>query len=311
MVAQYRLLIIKVIIFLVLLVGIDFLVGKVYHSLELKALDHSPYGMITEYTMWKVNTDVVIMGASEALHSYVPSVLEERLGMSVMNCGKDGCGLYYQIAMVNGILDRYAPKVIIWSVFPNGLCKPSKNDMGVLSQLNPFYKENDFCRQALKAKSKFEPIKLLSSSYSYNSRLFPFIYKIFMPDYSYEKGGYAPLYETPKDLIIESRKWTDKYDESFNAIFDQTIKRCIQNGVKIVFVFTPRLEVGNYDHLITYKHLKSTVEKNNLLLIEDLYHKEELMDPKLFKDNAHLNNNGAIMFTHLLADKIITINDLE
>lgn len=297
--------IIKAVVFLAIVVSLDFLVGKTYRNLELKALEHSPYGMVTEYTMWKVDADVIIMGASEALHSYIPSLLEERLGMTVYNCGKDGCRFYYQNAMINGILDRYNPKMIIWSVSPNFLCKPSEEDKGNLSQLNPFYSENEYCRWILKTKSVYEPIKLLSKCYSYNSRLFPFFYKMFMPDYNYEYGGYAPVFDTQKNLKIESQKWRDEYDESMESMFNQTIMRCIRNDVKIVFVFTPRFEKADYNALITYVHLKTTIEDNRLPLIDDLYHNEDLMKPELFKDNAHLNNDGAILFTHMLADRII------
>ena len=299
--------VVKAIVFLVIAAGFDFLVGKIYRRLESKALEHSPYGMLTEYTMWKVDADVIIIGSSEAQHSYIPSLLEERLGMSVYNCGKEGCYFYYENAMINGILDRYNPKMIIWAIGPNYLNEPTEEDKGNLSQLNPFYKENEFCRQALKTKSKYEPVKLVSSSYTYNSRLFPYLYKIFMPDYQYEYGGYAPLYECQKNIEIKERIWNDSYDESICFVFDQTIERCLDNGVQIVFVFTPRLEIENHEDLTSYRSLIETKKKYNLCLIEDLYHSEKLMTPELFKDNPHLNHEGAKLFTSMLADEIIAL----
>ena len=302
--------VIKAVVFLLIVVGFDFLVGKIYRKLELKALEHSPYGMVTEYTMWKVDTDVVIIGASEASHSYIPSLLEERLGMSVYNCGKDGCRFYYQNAMVNGILNRYNPKMIIWSISPNELCTPSEEDRGNLSQLNSFYNENDFCKQALKTKSKYEPVKLISSSYSFNSRLFPYLYKIIMPDYSFEQGGYAPLYGTNKQLSIKERDWNGVYDETINNVFNQTIERCLQNEVQIVFVFTPRLESESHNELVSYKHLIKSTDKYNVPVIEDLYHDKELMKTELFKDNAHLNDDGARTFNEKLLEEISCLTTL-
>lgn len=301
---KYRSFIIKSIVFIALFAGFDFLIGKVYRLLENKALEHSPYGMVTEYTMWKVNADVVIVGASEANHSYIPSLLQDGLGMSVYNCGKDGCRFYYQNAMINGILDRYNPKMIIWSISPNEFCVPSQEDKDNLSQLNPFYKDNDICKQALITKSKFEPLKLLLNSYCYNSRLFPYIYKSIMPDYSYEYGGYAPLYGSNKNLQIKEIKWKDSYDSVINQAFDNTINRCVQNGVQIVFVFTPRLEKGDYQDLFSYKQLRVSINQHDLPIIEDLYHDSSLMKPSLYKDNAHLNNEGALIFNELLLNKI-------
>ena len=299
--------IVKALVFLVIAVGFDFFVGKIYRKLEFKALEHSPYGMVTEYTMWKVDADVIIMGASEAQHSYIPSLLEEQLGMSVYNCGKNGCRSYYQNAMINGILDRYNPKMIIWSISPNELSAPSEEDKGNLSQLNSFYKENDFCKQALRTKSKYEPVKLLSCCYAYNSRLFPYLYKIFMLDYQYEYGGYAPLYGSQKDLEIKSRDWYGTYDETLNSVFDSTIKRCVENGVQIVFVFTPRLENESHDTLISYRHLIESINRFDAPLIEELYHDGELMDPKYFKDHAHLNHEGAVLFNKKLSNILADI----
>lgn len=296
---NYRSLIIKGLVFIALFAGVDFLIGKAYRYLEYKALDHSPYGMVTEYTMWRVNSDVVIIGASEAQHSYIPRMIEDSLGMSVYNCAKDGCRFYYQNAMINGILDRYKPKLIIWSISPNGLCTPSKVDQDNLSQLNPFYRENEFCRQALKTKSKYEPVKLLSNGYSYNSKLLFYLFMIFLPDYDYEYGGYAPLHSGQQDIVIKERAWDGYYDETINSVFNNTIKRCIDNDVRIVFVFTPRLEKESHENLESYKHLKILVNKYRIPIVEDLYHADALMKPYFFKDNAHLNHEGAETYMKL------------
>lgn len=299
---NYRLLIIKGLVFLALFVGIDFLIGKVYRYLEIKALEHSPYGMVTEYTMLKVDADVVILGASEAQHSYIPRILEDSLGMSVYNCAKDGCGFYYQDAMINGILDRYKPKIIIWSIFPNELCT-RKNDEGI-SELKPFYKENKYFRQILRTHSNFESIKLLSNSYIYNSKLLWYMFMLFLPDYDYEYGGYAPLLGCQNNLKITEGSFVDSYDETISLVFQNTIRRCLENEVQIVFVFTPRFEKGSYDKLVTYKQLKSVTNKYELPIIEDLYHSDELMKPQFFKDNAHLNHEGAEAYMKLFIPKL-------
>lgn len=305
MTTKYRSLIIKVVVFLAVLAGIDFVVGKAYRSLEHKALAHSPYGMVTEYTMWEVHSDVVIIGASEAQHSYIPSVLEEKLGLSVYNCGKDGCRFYYQNAMINGILDRYTPKMLIWSISPDELSTPSEQDKGKLSELNPFYKSNKYCKEVLKTKSDFELLKLKSNCYLYNSKLFQYLYCCYYPDYQYEKG-YAPLYGNQKGLEIKTKTWNDNYDETIDNVFSNTLQRCVQNNVQIVLVYTPRLETGDYSVLESQQHLRSTINNVGVLLIDDLYHNDSLMLPEYFKDNAHLNHEGAALFTGMLAEKIVS-----
>lgn len=295
---------IKAIVFLIIIVCVDILVGKTYKKLEDITVERAPFGMVTEYTMWKVNTDMVIIGASEACHSYIPSLLEDSLGLSVYNCGKDGCRFYYQNAMINGILDRYSPKIILWSISPGELSTPSQKDRDNLSQLNPFYDENEFCRQALRTKSKYEPVKLLSKSYSYNSQLFRYLFLI-KSDYPYEKGGYAPLYGTLDAKDITNRSWEDNYyDATIQEVFSNTLDRCTQQGVQVICVFTPRYENEIHEDLFSYQQLKPVLSEKGVPLVEDLYHDAALMNSKCFKDNAHLNHKGAILFNKKLS-KII------
>lgn len=297
--------VVKAIVFLVIAAGFDFLTGKIYKKLELKALEHSPYGMVTEYTMWKVDADVIIMGASEAQHSYIPSFLEKRLEKSVYNCGKDGCGFYYQNAMINGILDRYNPKMIIWSITPNFLHALWKKDRGNLSQLNPFYKQSEFCKQAILQKSKFEPFKLLSSSYTFNSRLFPYLFKIFIPDHDFEYGGYAPLFDSKHSIVIKDQNWDDNYDESLKEVFVETLLRCKQSGVQVVCVLTPKYVKDCLSDLVSYQMLKTVFEEQEIAFIEELYHDPDLMNSCYFKDNVHLNHEGALLFNKKLSDKLV------
>lgn len=301
----YQRLAIKFCIFALLLIGIDFVCGRIFKVLELKALEHSPYGMVTEYTMWKVDSDVIIIGASEALHSYVPQILEDNLGMSAYNCGRDGSRFYYQAAMINGILDRYSPKKIIWSISPYEFNTPSEADKGVISMIYPFYHEKDYLQDYVKIVSRYEPIKLNSQCYTYNSRLFPYLFKIFMPDYPYEKGGYAPLFGSKKTLQSREVDFPiEKCDEQVKHTFEQTIKRCKEQGVELYCVFTPRLETGDYTSLPNYIQLKSVLKENNIPLVEDLYQNTTLLIPDNFYDNPHLNDTGAKLFSQMLSAKI-------
>lgn len=287
-----------------LLVGIDYSSGYAFRFLINKAINHSPFGMITEYTMWKVNTDLVVIGASEANHGYVVDILEDSLNVTGYNCGKDGCRFYYQNAMINGLLDRYNPKTIIWSFSPADLSRPSEEDDDRLSMLNPFYHTNDYCKEIINRRSKFEWIKMQSQLYVYNSRLPVLLYKSFLPDYQFKKGGYAPLYGTNNKLELRKREWKENFDKTSEKYFIAILERCKQQGTNVFLVFTPRYEIGDYLNLIAYKKLKNVCSALDITLIEDFYHHKDLMKPELFKDNAHLNDEGAHRFTEKLANKI-------
>lgn len=297
---------IKGLLFVALFFIVDRVSGYVFYFLEHKALQHSPNGMITEYTMEEVDSDVIIMGASDALHSYVSSIIEDSLGMSTYNCGKDGMRFYYQNAMVNGILDRYSPKLIIWSVSPAFLSAPSKEDKDAISDLNPWYRTNEFCRNAILMKSEFEYIKMMSYLYAFNSRLYAYLYKCIMPDYSYQPGGYAPVYGNLPDSKMGVRDYSaeDGLDEKSSEVLSSTLKRCKDAGTDVVFVLTPRYELGEYESISQYTELIGICEEYDAEIITDLFRDKYLLEPYYFKDAAHVNNDGAVLFTEKLVEEI-------
>ncbi len=294
----------KALAFIVVFVLVDISLGKVFCFLESKAVDNSPYGMSPEYTMWKVNTDAVIIGASEASHSYVPEILEQELGISFYNCGLDGMRFYYQNAMIHGILDRYSPRLIIWSITPDFLSVPTKNDMDRLSRLNPFYKTNDFCNKILLNKSKYEFIKLLCQQYVFNSRLLPYLFKIYSEDYDFKKGAFVPLYGELEEGVNTHYEWNKEFDQSLEIILYETLERCKKQGVKVLFVFTPMYRDEKHDDLDSYIHLKWICDDLNIGIIEHLYHNEDLMKKELFRDPAHFNEKGAILFSKTISKDI-------
>lgn len=303
---RYKGILVKLLIFVAIVIATDIVCGKFFRFLELKALSNSPYGMTLENTMWKIQSDVVIIGASEASHSIIPQILEDSLGMSVYNCGKDGCRFYIQNAMVNGVIDRYTPKLIIWSVGPDFLSTPSVEDKGNLSQINPFYSEKQYVKDALKTKSKYESVKLCSKAYLYNSRLFVYLYKMIMPDYEYEYGAYAPLRGTMSDSKLGNREkaWKNHLDVNVEREFLKTLSRCQSRGVNVVFVFVPRFEIEDHQNIQSYQRMIEIAEKYNITIIEDLYHCNDLMNSAYFKDHAHLNSIGAPIFTSLLSAEL-------
>lgn len=133
---------------ILLLVLFDFAAGRFFSFLHRLAFGKSPYGLVTEYAMFKVDTEVIIIGSSRAVHHYVPEILSDSLVMSVHNCGKDGAFLLYQCCLIDGILNRIKPKLVIWDIEPTCFAEGTSADY-LLSDLNPFYDQNKFCQQVI------------------------------------------------------------------------------------------------------------------------------------------------------------------
>ena len=308
---EYKRLVIKGVVFIAMVVVLDYVFGVLLNMLENKALEKSPSSMQVDYTIRKVQSDMVIIGASEAAHSYVPQVLKDSLNCSVYNCGNDGKPALYQIAMVNCILDRYVPKYIIWSVSPMWLSDKNANeDINRLSVLNPFYKDYPYCREVIQKRSKYESIKCLSNCYAQNSNLYNYLTCIIVPKKDIFYGRYLPLFGTDEDVQIQERDLNTSFSYS-NEIaeeFSKTLMRCNNQGSKVILVFTPRYEKSDYTNLKSYKKIMEIATTYNAIMLENFYRDPEIYQSKYFKDFAHLNDDGAHFFTSLLAHKLKTLN---
>lgn len=297
---------IKSLVLILLLLLTDLLAGVLFPKLQNIALEKSPYAMVSEYTMWKVDKELILIGASETTHGFVPLILEDSLKLTVHNCGKDGYRFYYQSAMINGILKRYSPKIIIWSVSANFLSSPTKDDIDRLKILNTLCVNNDYIKSILKSKGPYEKFQILSNLYLYNSKLIPYLYKSFASDYNFEPGGFIPLsnndnkYPKKQYSIIENN-----LDERIVNSFIHTIKLCNKSQTKLIIVFPPRLQISNYKETVQYKELIKITEKYNIHIIEKYYNDKIFMDnPLYFKDIGHLNKLGAYKFTSLVSRDI-------
>lgn len=300
----------KGICFILLLIGLDIIGGRVFALLHKMAFERSPYGMLTEYAMDKVNAEVLIIGASTANHHYVTSMLRDSLGMSVHNCGKDGSGFLYQCCVIDGILRRTAPKMIIWDMEPGDLSEPSVEQLDRLSAFNPYYDTNDYCRELIDSKGKWEKYKMLSEVYRYNSRLLAMIYKSFF-SYSYPSDGYLPL---PSEGYVYPSLMDEKIEKQFDPCqeeyLEDIIQKCKKQEVELVISFSPRLRRSNYRETEVFNRLCRLLDKEHVLFFD--YYNDELFldDSTLFKDNAHLNDRGARLFTVLMSGKIRKIHSL-
>lgn len=294
-----RTFILKGICFILLFVALDVMGGKAFSLLHRYAIAHSPYGFLTEYAMEKVNTDVVIIGASTANHHYVPALLADSLQMSVRNCGKDGCGFLHQCCMIDGILKRYSPRIIIWDIIPSYLSHPSLAELDRLSDFNSYYDKNEYCRKVVDLRTPEEKFKMLSHLYRYNSRILPLIYKgVFA--YNYPADGYLPLpdegYKYPS-LIVEKER--DEFNEMQFERLVTIIDECKQKDVRLVLSLSPRFVKSDYLQKKVYEKWCEVSEKKGIPLIDFYNDPFFLNDSTLSKDNAHLNDKGARLFTEM------------
>lgn len=290
----------KLALFVVVFFCMDLLFGTIINSFKRKAVRINPDSVKTSYLLNDVKTDVVIIGASEVEYSYRPDIISDSLGMSVYNCGRNGQGLYYQIAVVNSILDRYSPKLIVWSIAPNCLT-PHESEMDRVSLLKPYYHENKYCKRLIQQRSWYEKFKMLSFFYVYNSEFHSYIFKVLRPEPIKNNYGYVQIEKSSVLPVLEDRQWEDLPENFRVSMFEEVVERLKANEIQTVFVFSPHFSSGDYRDLDSYKLLKSILDKNGFCIMEDYYHYEPLMHDYYFKDKDHLSEEGVFIFSQLIA----------
>ncbi len=292
--------IIKISVLFVLLFIFDRSVGLLFVKMKDIALVKNPENIWvkTPYVVEKVESDIIIIGSSKASHHYVPQMIEDSLGMSVYNCGQDGCFFLYQNCIVNMILDRYNPKMIIWDIQPQ--CFNDAEDMAEyqnIRYLSPYYGNNHWATSYINSESDSSRFKMRSRMFAYNSKLLNYVYPLLVNSKQNNKG-YIPLqiseYEYPQ---IDTSKVYSKYIQSRTKLENlyQTLDRSRKLGVPLKIMISPEFNKVDSALNSAISDIEAIAEKtevsfNNFMSV---FSKSSY----LFKDASHLNDAGAKAYT--------------
>ena len=282
---------------------IDLLIGFWGNYLYKKLPDYGGEIVKTNYIINRMNDkEIVIIGSSRASHHYNPQILRDSLGINnwdyeVYNAGLDGFFLDCNYCFIQCILSRYTPDMIILDTID--VFFYNKRSTGGLSSLYPFYHTNECVYSYLNniiADNKIK-IQLFFNQYIYNEKIIRLINAVSEPgEYN---DGYLPLYGTMDITKYESDDKISEIDEDLVGIFKSTLHLCKEKNVNIIVASSPRFK--GRDNVIT----DSICREYNIPYI-DLSHIFD-NNPEYFKDESHLNNNGATTYTKIFSEKLKNI----
>lgn len=283
---------------LLLLVLLDFFVGKILEKFYFKAVSGVNYHLTQIINETKA--DVLIIGSSEARNNYIPSVFNDSLRLSAYNGGKNQSVLLLQNALLKSALKRYTPKIIILDY--SGGYTQEQNSFEMLSSLAPYWDSNTEIREIIKLKGKYEKFKMLSKLYRYNSQL----YKIFRnTKYSKKRetdNGYMALHgfwNKKMDTLNEVRYEQDSIVLNANKKF---IKMAKESGAFFVVISSPVYMKFKYREDLNL--IKKMCEEENVRYWNFSQDSLFLNNRKYFNDPEHLNYEGAKIFTKLIVSKL-------
>ena len=290
-----------VIIVLTIVVGIDVLVGKVMH-LSLQRIGSDGQLGKTNYTLYEVDAPIVIIGSSRASHHYDSKIIADSIGKGTYNAGRDGCFFTHNCCVINTILDRYTPEIIVWEFNPFYLCEDAEDPV---TSMYPYYGELDYVTDVLNDKLPTnEKIKLKSNIYRYNSLFLRVLTRVLLNrDYADLSLGYEPL--APKELLtplvlLESKEEAKRVDNKAVMRFVETLKKAKSKGTKVLVVNSPRYEIKNdvklIDKVVELCATEDAVYVDKTSLFND--------KPEFFNDITHMNLLGTEQYTKDVIEEI-------
>jgi hypothetical protein len=300
---SFRYYLLRAVLFIALVWSADFIVGKILRHFYRR--QSSGWEYATRYSAEETKADLLIFGASRAQQQYIPTPFEDTLQLTGYNVGRDGTSFFYHYAMLQAVLKRYTPKVIILDCEYAAL-KNAAASYDRLSVLLPLYKDHPEMQSTINLRSPFEKYKFTSSIYPYNSMLF----KIAVANLKSNKeekediNGYMPLHKS-LNQPIKTFDYTEKYElDSVKVnMLRSFIDECKSRNIKLYLVCTPYyMKIKGNDHSLSVT--QQVAAEKNVPFIDYSADSFYFSRPQLFDDTVHLNMTGAKIFCSDLAAKL-------
>lgn len=287
----------KIFIFAAVVAVCDFVLGSVlcYMNLNSRVGDNGRNNYINR----EMTADAVVLGSSEAVHHYVPWMIEDSLGFTCYNAGTEGQGIICNYAHYQLFSKRYHPKLIIYDLSPAVDLLESDNTR-YLKWLKT-YCYDDSVKQIVKEISRAESVKMLSHLYRVNNNFIETVRDYIYPAVMGVNGddtnhGYTALSRIMEYPGEEDDDFHDeyKYDSLKLSFMEKFVEACKEDGVMLVFFISPLFNASDDGVFQPVRDLAAQYG----IMIKDHYCDERISkNMELFSDKHHMNASGAKAYT--------------
>ena len=263
------------------------------------------YGIWNEIFHDEINADVLIMGNSRAWRQYSTAILDSVLGCNLYNVGIDGSCFnrqYIRYKMYRNY-QLSKPRCIIQDVG----CTTTGRTYGYdREQFMPYLMYSDF-RACVKKEEPMSFGELYIPMYRYYVNNFYDEYVKF--DFEVYKG-YAPEIGEWEGKSEDVKPFSADVDETTMEMFDRYVNEVLNDGIQLVFVFSPVLYVEVEKKILNFNEINQLFydisEKYEIPILD--YTTDKISyDPACFYNATHLNRRGAEMFSDKLAHDLDTL----
>lgn len=268
-----------------MLIITDFIIGAVLHQFYFKVKSNTLFK--TNYAIRECKEDVLLFGASETAHHLISNKIKDSLGLSCYNLGVDGLNIIYQYAVLQEVLKRYTPKIVVISA------TTVSEDKSTVKSLLPYCRDYPDIKNIVFENDLSQKNKLLLKSYPFNSLLLKIFQGMMTPES--KTNGYLPLTGSNPGMLKGEKPF--KLDTSQTVInyFTEAIKKAKHAGCRVYIFQAPRYQVN---HVEDQFFIKEISEKYQVPFLNYLSDTAIVNHREYFKDGSHLNNTGAQLLTN-------------
>jgi hypothetical protein len=294
----------KIIIGLIIIFVLDSVIGAGLRYLYF----HRAYGNRKNliYIIEEMNDPIVIMGSSRAQSHYVPSLFQSVFDQSCFNAGLGGTYIEYHEALLESVLNRYVPNVVILDFQANEFEKLPSRRLKSLSRIFPFYAEHPELRPLINSCGPTERVKMLSRIYPFNSEIYQIMIPYFisrrrLPDYpdgyflNSKVGSFQPL-------MIEGYSQSILDIDAMKA-FDNFVSRAKGKGISLYVIVSPSLEEYQ-EPTKSMDYAQSVCNHHGVPFWDMSSYASILSHPEYFQDRLHMNDKGARIFSRVVIDRV-------
>ena len=283
-----------ILIIVFIIVGCDWLVGAVTGKMIRNVGDVGVNQTNTAQALFSRKADVLILGSSRANHSFDCRVLEDSLGVSCYNAGRDGQNIVYDAMVFFSYLERHVPRMVVLDITGSMM---DDSWFGNLNEMNCYYGLAKPLDRIIDENSTWiERLKLKSNLYKYNNT-WQWLLNAKMAASKEELDGYRPMPVNNKSpfqvRFVHAGK--PKIDERCLGYLERIRKTCQENNILLVMTYTPTLVVqksgGEEEWLREYS------QQSDVAFFAFGKDSTFYEHPEFFYDPTHLNANGAKQFT--------------
>lgn len=246
--------------------------------------------------------DVVILGSSRAHHHYDAPFLCDTLGLDVYNAGYDGNGIILAYGLLEMMLERYQPRLVLFDVEPTFdifVYSQDNNNTRYISPLKPYFNHTEV-GHLIKDISTEEWYKAHSGLIRYNSNLISMVQDCYQ-NMKNDPQGYEPLFGCYDSDSERSEYGKGTVDSVKLKYIEKLIQLVQEKNIPIMFVVSPRY--GEYSS-IEFTPVKDICQKYDVPFLDYYIDAEFMRHKEWFNEPMHLNQTGAREYSRIIASEI-------